>query len=141
MVLRRFPLALLAWACLSWQPSAHAEGRRSDRAGDAYLRQISQTAVTVRIALTDARRRHDSPRARCVSRKLSQVHAELRIAEEHADILAGAKTASGIRRERYVLARAYERSREIASDARRFCGGPTETELRVIPPQRRLAKR
>jgi hypothetical protein len=144
-VLSRFWLVPSLSCALLGASTASADGRSPrSRGADVVLAEISQNAVTVRVALRQARHEHDPLRAKCVSKKLSEVHAQMRIAEQHAVLLAGATSSPRTRVERHVLKRAYERSREIARDARHFCGGTIEPELKIIPPrgaESRVAKR
>jgi hypothetical protein len=62
---------------------ASAESRPAARA-ETKLRAIKQSARTVQLELRKARIDGDARRVRCVSSKLSEVHAQLRFAEARA---------------------------------------------------------
>lgn len=108
---------------------------RSEARGEASLRSIQQSAKTVRYELREARISGDPNRVRCVNGKLTQVHAQLRLAEEHAPwVDARAKVDAGTRRRHgYVLSTALRRARDLAEEAK-LCGveGGGPFQLTVI---------
>lgn len=97
----------------------------------ALVREIEQGAASVRVELRAARDANDPARARCVSAKLSEVHAQLRMAEREARLLASSRDAQQGRRHRYLLGVAHERAHELAQAARR-CAAARASFVRVV---------
>ena len=87
------------------------------------IEDIEQSASSVRQELRAARLAGDPYRARCASDKLSEVHAQLRLALQQT-------SGSDQRRRQFALDMARNRAREIARDAR-HCRG-TELRTRVV---------
>ena len=97
----------------------------------ALVREIEQGAASVRVELRAARDANDVARARCVSGKLSEVHAQLRLATHHAALLRAARSTELGRRHRYLLEVAHERARELAHGAR-GCSVGKASFVRVV---------
>lgn len=122
----RVSVLALAFAGLLSPPLA----ARTQPGAPALVREIEQGAASVRVELRTARDANDPSRARCVSAKLSEVHAQLRLARQHATELAGARGTQG-RRHRYLLEVAHERAQELARAARR-CDTARASFVRVV---------
>jgi hypothetical protein len=109
-------LAVLGLASLA---SADA---RSDPRGQSSVRFIRESAKTVRYELREARISGDPRRVRCVNTKLTQVHAQLRLAEEHAPWVDRPRIDADTRRRHdYVLSTALRRARDLTEEAK-LCG-------------------
>lgn len=122
-------------ASLAADPAAS----RETRAPHAMLQEIEQSAATIRMDLRAARDDGDLLRARCMSGKLSEVHAQQRLAERHAADLRVSRDAQSAKRHRYLLRAAIEYAHELTADARR-CGSSRRSSLRVLTrPGARLA--
>src|SRR5262245_43341977 len=110
-LIRSFGVAFTGAACvLATASSASAGDARASKSSRAELREIEQSVVLVRVELRLARGTGDWIGARCASEKLSEVHAQLRLANEHASAVDPAKE----RYERFVLETARDRARELA---------------------------
>jgi hypothetical protein len=110
-------LPALGLCCVA--PSVAAEAQPA--AGQASVRFIEQSAKSVRVELRAARVQGDRVRARCVSEKLTEVHAQLRLAEQHApwiDTRDARIDPASARRHGYVLSRAKKRARDLVEQAR-----------------------
>ncbi len=118
-------LALIVWA----SPGA-ARSVGPKRSATALMREMEQSAATVRITLRKAREYGDVVSARCASNKLSEIHAQLRLAEAHSVHLR-TPGDDPTRRHRYLLEVAHERARELSQEARR-CGPGSESLVRVV---------
>lgn len=95
---------------------------RSEPRGQSSVRFIQQSAKTVRYELREARISGDPRRVRCVNTKLTQVHAQLRLAEEHAPWVDRARIDADTRRRHdYVLSTARRRARDLTEEAK-LCG-------------------
>src|SRR5262245_11989514 len=101
---------LIGLAALSAVTPALAGDTGASISTRAAIREIEQSAAVVRIELRAARGSGAVIGARCASEKLSEVHAQLRLAN---------RTAFGEndRRQRFMLDTARERAREIARSA------------------------
>lgn len=97
----------------------------------ALVREIEQGAASVRVELRAARDANDPLRTRCVSGKLSEVHAQLRLAEQRARLLASSRDVQQGRRHRYLLEVAHERAHELTQAARR-CATARASFVRVV---------
>ncbi|GMV16594.1 MAG: hypothetical protein AMXMBFR56_48180 [Polyangiaceae bacterium] len=97
----------------------------------ALVREVEQAAASVRVELRAARDANDPGRTRCVSAKLSEVHAQLRLAEQQARLLASSRDVQQGRRHRYLLGVAHERAHELAQAARR-CATARASFVRVV---------
>lgn len=123
-----FALALLF--ALPSSANADAPSRRTldDSATLRHARQmiasIARHARRVQSELRHARTRGDSADARCLSQKLSEIHAQERLARDREDDLADALARGDNRRllhGRVVLGLLRDRARELSRQARR-CG-------------------
>lgn len=115
------------WAlCAGLLVAAPAAGKNQP-SGVSLVREIEQGAASVRVELRAARAANDVARARCVSAKLSEVHAQLRLATRHAAASSGDQG----RRHRYLLEVAHERAQDLARAARRCAAAPTSL-VRVV---------
>lgn len=138
-MLRHVLVAALSAGVLAFVPSAHAEPRVELRQARTAVASIARHAALIQTELRVARTRGDRARARCLSGKLSQLHAQERLAGERRDDLGWALArgdAAAIRTERSVLSALQLRARELAREAR-SCGrfGPIPedgTFVRVI---------
>lgn len=113
---------------------ATADARPTPR-GQSSVQSIQQSAKTVQYELREARISGDPRRVRCVNGKLTQVHAQLRLAQEHAPWVDSRAQldASTRRRHGYVLSTALRRARDLAEEAK-ACGldGSGPFQLTVI---------
>ena len=127
--IRRFLAAMLI--ALAGFGSVAAPARAGDptdaTVARAALRQIEQSATLVRLELREARANQDRVGARCVSERLSEVHAQLRLANEHLTLLGNAATD---RRHRFAIETARDRARELAREAQRC--RQTDPRTRVV---------
>jgi len=119
--------AALCAALMASAPFAAA----SQPSAPALLRAVEQGAASVRVELRAAREANDPVLARCVSAKLSELHAQLRLAEQHAARHASAAETPERRRHRYLLEVAHERAHELAVAARR-CSATRPALVRVV---------
>lgn len=87
-------------------------------ASASKVRLIEQRARTISLELRVARDAGELRAARCASSRLSEMHAQLRLAREHAQALASATSPTAERGHRRALEVAYQRSGEIAHEAR-----------------------
>ncbi len=129
----RRPRAVRAslWAaCLAGLVAAPAAARNQP-SSHTLVREVEQSALSVRMELRAAREANDTGRARCVSEKLSQVHAQLRTAREQASLLVRPADAQRARRHRYLLQAAHENTRDLAQAARRCDSAPAQA-VRVV---------
>jgi hypothetical protein len=122
-------LLLALGATLATEPAQS----RETRAPRSQLREIAQSAANIRMALRTARGDGDDLRARCISEKLSEVHAQQRLAERHEADLRASRDAHSARRHRYLLDAAAVYSHELTAEAR-HCGAPRYSSLRIFPP-------
>jgi hypothetical protein len=127
----RNALALAGTAALLFARPAES---REAREPHALVREIAQSAASIRLDLRAARSNGEQRRARCLSEKLSEVHAQQRMAEHHAADLARTHDAQSARRYRYLLESAADHSHDLTVEARQ-CGARRATSLRVIPPR------
>lgn len=111
--------------------SAPRAEARNQPAAHALVREVEQSAASIRVELRSARDANGASRARCVSGKLSEAHAQLRQARTHAAAIAAGGTTASLRKHRYLLEAAHERSRELAQAARR-CDAPPASFVRVL---------
>lgn len=109
----------------------------TERNSTSQVGEIEQRAASVSRELRAARNAGDPVRSRCASNKLSEIHAQLRLARSHAEAL---KTARGgdARVHRRALDVSHERAAEIAREAR-SC--PADAALRRGGRARRVARR
>jgi hypothetical protein len=104
------------------RPAGAEESASASAAARSAIREIEQSATVVRIELRMARGSGDFIGARCASEKLSEVHAQLRLANQHA-------FAPDDRRHRFALETARERARELARAARRCRESDSRTRV------------
>ncbi|MBI3200463.1 MAG: hypothetical protein HYZ29_02900 [Myxococcales bacterium] len=126
----RFARSALWAACLVGLVAAPAAAKNQPTA-TALVREVEQSALSVRMELRAAREANDTGRARCVSEKLSQVHAQLRTARTQADLLIQPTDVARARRHRYLLEAVHENSRDLAHAARRCDSGRSQA-VRVV---------
>jgi hypothetical protein len=94
------------------------------RQARSIVSSIARHAALVQTELRFARGAGDRARARCLNDKLSEIHAQERLASEREDDLGSALArgdASGVRNERAVLTMLQSRARDLSRQAQ-GCG-------------------
>lgn len=111
-------MGLLRWLAALAALSTLATTGAPAWASASKLRVIEQRARTITLELRVARDAGEPRAARCASSRLSEIHAQLRLAREHANALSSASSPADQRRHRRSLEVADQRSAEIAREAR-----------------------
>jgi hypothetical protein len=124
------PVVRALAAALALALTSAPAAARDPVAARARVREVEQSAATVRHELRAARTAEDRTRARCVSEKLSEVHAQLRAARQHGALL-DVPSDRERRRHRYMLDAARDQARTLARAARR-CGERETSLVRVV---------
>ena len=117
-------------ACLAGLLAAPAAAKNQPGA-PALAREVEQAAISVRVELRAARSTNDPERVRCVSGKLSQIHAQLRVARRESQRLTHPTDAKDQRHHRYLLEAAHANARDLTQAARR-CDSARTVAVRVI---------
>lgn len=131
-VFRRHLAALFALtAVLGLSPDSAARSQPVRARPGALIREIQQGVVAVRLELREARDKNDPVRARCVSAKLSETHAQLRLATRYVSALGVTSDPRMTRRHQYLVAVAHERAEELTRAARR-CARAEDSTVRSV---------
>ena len=131
--------AAIALLLVSAVTVARPAESRETRAPRALLSDIEQSATSIRLSLRTARAEGELTRARCLSMKLSEVHAQQRQAERNAADLKATRDAQSSRRYRYLLESAADYARDLSAEARR-CGARRNTGRRALATSTRVVQ-